>query len=41
MDCEFPQMPPLESLKEIERDDDLFNDNEVNELYENKPKNDP
>ena len=40
VDCEFPQMPPLESLEEIKSDDDLFDEDKVNELYENEPKAD-
>ena len=37
--CEFPPMSPLESFKELESDDeDLFDEDKVNELYENEPK---
>ena len=40
-ECEFPPMPLLESFKELESDDDdLFNKDEVDELYKNKPKAD-
>ena len=33
MDCNFPRMTPLESLEELQSDDDLFDDDEVDELY--------
>ena len=41
VDCDLPPMPPLESFKELESDyDNLFNKDEVDELYKNEPKAD-
>ena len=39
--CEFPPMPLLESFEELESNDgDLFNKDEIDELYENETKAD-